>query len=141
LQKFLENSAFVWQGCGHGAAGGVFCDATNQELQKLLRQTSLPASHQYGLQVAEGLLLPCRRLKYGAMRTDAETAMLTLKCYSCLRDLANVHGFSDRKHCLSPPGPLAFFFATFAVLRFTNFIPSAAPPLAVGLNTRPRILL
>ena len=34
-----------------------------------------------------------------------------------------------------------FFFATFAVLRFTHFIPSAAPRLAVGLNTRPRILL
>ena len=31
-----------------------------------------------------------------------------------------------------------FFFPTFAVLRFTNFIPSAASPLAIGLNTRPR---
>ena len=37
--------------------GGVFCDATNQgTLQKLLRQTSLPASHQYGLQMAEGMV-------------------------------------------------------------------------------------
>jgi hypothetical protein len=27
------------------------------------------------------------------------------------------------------------FFATFAVLPFTNFITSAAPRLAVGLNT------
>jgi hypothetical protein len=33
-QKFLENSEFVWHGCGHGAVGGVFCDATNQELSK-----------------------------------------------------------------------------------------------------------
>jgi hypothetical protein len=39
------------------AAGGVFCDATNQELpKKLLRQTSLPARHHYGLQIAEGMV-------------------------------------------------------------------------------------
>jgi len=50
-----------WQGSlilrpGH-AAGGVFCDATNQELpKKLLRQTSLPARHHYGLQIAEGMV-------------------------------------------------------------------------------------
>jgi len=49
ISEILENSAFVWQGCGHGAAGGV-------TLQKLLRQTSLPASHQYGLQIAEGMV-------------------------------------------------------------------------------------
>jgi hypothetical protein len=63
-----------------------------------------------------------------------------LQLFACPRQRL-LHGFSDRKHCLSPTGPPAFFFATFAVLRFTNFIPSAAPPLAVGLNTRPRILL
>jgi hypothetical protein len=49
ISEILEDSEFVWHGCGHGAAGGVFCDATNQELsRKLLRQTSLPARHQYG---------------------------------------------------------------------------------------------
>ena len=32
-------------------------NATNQELsKKLLRQTSLPARHQYGLQIAEGMV-------------------------------------------------------------------------------------
>ena len=39
LPEILENSEFVWQGCGHGAVGGVSCDATNQKLsKKLLRQ-------------------------------------------------------------------------------------------------------
>jgi hypothetical protein len=43
-QKFLENSEFVWHGCGHGAVGGVFCDATNQELSpKPFRRTSPPS--------------------------------------------------------------------------------------------------
>jgi hypothetical protein len=32
--EILEDSDFVWHGCGHGAAGGVFCDATKQELSK-----------------------------------------------------------------------------------------------------------
>jgi hypothetical protein len=31
------------------------CDKP-ETLQKLLRQTSLPASHQYGLQIAEGMV-------------------------------------------------------------------------------------
>ena len=40
LPEILENSEFVWQGCGHGAVGGVSCDATNQKLsKKLLRQS------------------------------------------------------------------------------------------------------
>jgi hypothetical protein len=53
----LEDSEFVWHGCCHDAVGGVFCDATNQELsKKLLHQTSLPARHQYGLQIAEGMV-------------------------------------------------------------------------------------
>ncbi len=32
--EILEDSEFVWHGCCHGAVGGVFCDATNQELSK-----------------------------------------------------------------------------------------------------------
>ena len=34
FSEILEDSEFVWHGCGHGAVGGVFCDATNQELSK-----------------------------------------------------------------------------------------------------------
>jgi hypothetical protein len=34
FSEILEDSEFVWHGCGHGAAGGVFCDAANQELSK-----------------------------------------------------------------------------------------------------------
>jgi len=57
ISNFLEDSEFVWHGCDHGATGGVFCDATNQKLsKKLLRQTSLPARHQYGLQIAEDVV-------------------------------------------------------------------------------------
>src|SRR4029077_19350303 len=51
----LEDSEFVWHGCGHGAVGGVFCDETNQGLSKS-SCASLPASHQYGLQIAEGMV-------------------------------------------------------------------------------------
>jgi Ca-activated chloride channel homolog len=34
LQKFLEDSEFVWHGCCHGAVDSAFCGATNQELSK-----------------------------------------------------------------------------------------------------------
>ena len=34
ISNFLEDSEFVWYGCDHGATGGVFCDATNQEIPK-----------------------------------------------------------------------------------------------------------
>jgi hypothetical protein len=34
FSEILENSRFVWLGCGHGAVGGVFCDATNRGLSK-----------------------------------------------------------------------------------------------------------
>jgi hypothetical protein len=53
----LEDSEFVWHGCGHGAVGGVFRDATNQELSNSsCAKTSLPARHQYRLQIAEGMV-------------------------------------------------------------------------------------
>ena len=37
--------------------GGVFCDATNQELSKSsCAKPRYPARHQYGLQIAEGMV-------------------------------------------------------------------------------------
>ena len=47
LQKFLEHSEFVWHGCGHGAEGGIFWDATNQELPK--SNPGAPASQRGSL--------------------------------------------------------------------------------------------
>jgi hypothetical protein len=34
FSEILEDSKFVWLGCGHGAVGGVFCDAINRGLSK-----------------------------------------------------------------------------------------------------------
>jgi hypothetical protein len=45
-----------WHGCCHGAVRGVFCNATNQELSKSSCPNVLPARHQYGLQIAEGVV-------------------------------------------------------------------------------------
>ena len=54
--EILEYSEFVWHGCSHGAVGGVFCDATNQELSKSSCAKPCTARHQYGLQIAEGMV-------------------------------------------------------------------------------------
>jgi hypothetical protein len=44
-------------GCGHGAVSGIFCDATNQELSKRsCAKPRYPARHQYGLQIAKGMV-------------------------------------------------------------------------------------
>ena len=52
----IDQSDWDWHGCCHGAVRGIFCNATNHELSKALAQTSLPARHQYGLQIAEGVV-------------------------------------------------------------------------------------
>ena len=36
FQKLWKILEFFWHGCCHDAVGGVFCDATNQELFKAL---------------------------------------------------------------------------------------------------------
>jgi hypothetical protein len=55
--EILEDSELVWHGCCHGAVGGFFCDATDQELSKSsCAKTSRPARQQYGLQIAEGMV-------------------------------------------------------------------------------------
>jgi hypothetical protein len=57
LQKFLENSEFVWHGCCQGGVGGVFYNSTNQELSKSsCAKPRYPVIHQYGLQMAEGMV-------------------------------------------------------------------------------------
>jgi hypothetical protein len=57
LPEILEDSEFGWHGYCHRAVGGAFCGATNQELSKSsCAKTSLPARHQYGLQIAEGMV-------------------------------------------------------------------------------------
>ena len=49
-----HNLEFVWQGILQGVVGPS--DATTRNSRKLFSQTSLPASHQYRLQIAEGMV-------------------------------------------------------------------------------------
>jgi hypothetical protein len=52
-RKFLEDSEFVSHGCCHGAVGGAFGDATNQELSEAFPPN---LATQYGLQIAGGVV-------------------------------------------------------------------------------------
>jgi hypothetical protein len=56
FQKFLEDSELSGTDAARVAVGGL-CDATNQELSKSsCAKTSRPTRHQYGLQIAEGMV-------------------------------------------------------------------------------------
>ena len=91
FEKFSEifgEFGIAWHACGHGAAGGIFCDRQTRNSPKALRQTALPAGHQYRLQIAERrgkilgeLSIAGSILTTIAQMTDTETVMNLLRVW------------------------------------------------------------